>query len=216
MLTLEVFQDDMSNTIDLSCAETALELLAPHVPEIDLSKSSRKLRIPSFDYGTSIPRMDSIRWPRFSANLNVFLTTRQVSPDDPRVKGLAHPAIYPQKGIAVVNTSHPDPELTFAHELGHLLHLRDHSNSNDTEHCSDNTCIMHETFEITYSDELVAQKGVKLWLEKRGRRLPEYKEVEARQQRQFCQSCSSQLAKKAFFLSQSYSGNHLASHWLQS
>lgn len=147
----------------------------------------------------------SVNWPKFDAPMSIMLTERQIGPLDNHIvtRGLA----LAHNNLAIVNTKLTKPEITTAHELGHLLHAKYPDESNN--HCPDNTCIMHA---FAQPEKLVSQrvrkKGIAGWLERNG--FIEAKYIDRPEPSvKFCDPCKEQLAQRAFFMIKHLQGENI-------
>lgn len=124
-------------------------------------------------------RSSEVTWPPAAIILKLVLTKRDLAIDERYdILGYTNRYDLSSSGISVINTNDMNivtPQFTITHELGHLFGLRYTPTSDwpgDTKHCHDRDCIMYHH----------AQESAALIEEA------------------FCDSCHTQLAKRAFYM----------------
>lgn len=211
-ISVEIFRDTNSPDQITEYGEKSVELVNYFAKNLEISKAGRGLRLGA---ATASLVMENISWPRFDADLNLIITSRNLISDGQEALGSAQASIVRREGVAVVSTASFSPELTGAHELGHLLHFRDRTNLHDSSHCQIDECLMSSTQKTKWVHRETPQQRARRTLRKPRTQplLSEAYEIDSN--RTFCPSCIDQLAQKSFFLSSLYDGNDLAIQWLE-
>lgn len=207
-LTVEIFRDMDRRDISVDAAGMGIDHVRRVTTGIEIVRASRLLRIAQPE--KSMVRPDKIRWRAFEADMNIILTDRPLYGSD---DNLHHGVSYAQRGlgarrVAIVDIANPEyPDLTVAHEAGHLLKLKSEGKTWDKNgHCIDKKCIMYPYEYTDEDDDLVKQKGINLWLERRGYRPAVYEKVKRPGATRYCDECAHQLDATAFFLKLAKSG----------
>ena len=155
-LSAAIYHDDTSPDISIEPALLGIEIVNTITPWIRIEQDMRSQRVGrhNLDYISG----DTVRWPRFNADLNIVLTTRRLVSDEDvqsdgrlnykklaykdHLVGLAFSADrVNSKRVALVDISSiKRPEHIVAHELGHLLGIK--GPIDDNLHCDSKRCLM--------------------------------------------------------------------------
>lgn len=215
-ISVEIFRDTDRRELAVDAAEAGIDQLSSVARGIKIVRATRRFKIA--DPRTEVVNMDKINWPNnFDADLNVILTDRQIYSAGNVALGVTNmaPGVGSIK-VAVINVlSTPQPELTVAHEGGHLLNAKHSGEKWDGDaHCTDPTCLMFSSSEIDIVEERVRQTGLHAWLERQGFREAEYELVERPRAQTFCDECALEINKKSYFLQQAKLGKAVVNNWL--
>lgn len=151
-------------------------------------------------------RPGHINWPNLPAPMSILLTNRQI--EAPFANVSAHGLTSSIARLAIVNVSSPQPAITTAHEIGHLLHAS--YPNKPTDHCPDEACTMHTYLKPDIEvSQRVKRKGLSGWLERNGYLQAEYKNSIEPGNNKFCTPCQEQLAKRAFFMAKYLQGEDI-------
>lgn len=212
-LSIEVFRDYETPEVPTESAEQAVELLIKYTDGIAISSMNRMIKIGT---KSTLPEIESIRFPYTSMNsdLNLIVTSRPFESKDPGMvlKGIAqrHTHDGGVKRVAIVSTDkNRNPDITGAHELGHLLNMKSHGETFDGKgHCSLPDCMMHGVRNVPMDDIRIARASVMSNLAKRFQRVQDVV-VENRPHENLCNECAYQLGENAFWLLRAKNGMSL-------
>lgn len=212
-LSVEVYRDVDTPNIDPQIALDGIELVNQATNNsLEVSAVNKKIRIAS--PGSSAVAQ-KIRWGALPHDIQIVLTGKSLDSGKNRI-----PVGFSQRlennigGVAVINVGGPlsaDPHLTVAHEIGHLFNLQ-FKGQHDERHCNRPDCIMHSSHKVESAP--VKSTGLTKLLEKTRLVLPKYESVSSITNREFCQPCEDQLARRAFFLMKYKAGEHVPKDWL--
>lgn len=209
-ISVEVFSD-AAQDIDTDMVVHAIEYVNSIARNLEVIKASRRLRL-----GTSESvNVNTIRWPKFTAHINVVLTERTLL-----VKGGSNPlgssivSPPPLGSVAIVRNVEPMVQTTTSHELGHTMFLR--YPFTDDSHCKNSNCLMQPANGVIDTRRRVKRGSIGAILEKAGFMDERYEIVSSVDRTDFCEDCKEQLAKKAWFLARAHQGETLAGVWLSS
>lgn len=215
-ISVEIFRDTDRREVAVDAAEVGIDQLSGVACGIKIMRATGLLKIAEPE--AEVVNADKINWSnKFEADLNVVLTDRQIYSAGNVLLGVTHmaPGVGSAK-VAIVNVlSTPQPELTVAHEGGHLLNAKSSGEKWDGDaHCTDPTCLMYISSEIDIVEERVRQTGLHAWLERQGFREAEYELVHRPKAQTFCDECALEINKKSFFLQRAKLGKVVLNEWL--
>ncbi|MDB5163189.1 MAG: hypothetical protein JWN28_797 [Candidatus Saccharibacteria bacterium] len=211
-IKVEILRDLTAvSPLDTDVAYAGIAKINDQLPEnpFEVTRDTREILIKNVE---RLPlRLEKINWPsQLTADYSIILTDKDIYSDNPFVR--THGATLQQatrnriNGVAVIDVRSVEPELTAAHELGHLMGMV-YSIGNKTEHhCSSPDCLMYAH---PISEEIrqhVPKKGIEGMLERAGFINPEYLYSERNLAQSFCTPCEKQLARRAFMTLQYLNG----------
>lgn len=215
-ISVEIFKEADRRDISIDTAEAGIDYVRRVTTGIEIVRSTRLLRLGDSEHASLYP--DKIRWPSLSADMNIVLTDRTLySAGDELHYGVA----YVNRGLnnlkmAVVDVAKPDfPELTVAHEFGHLFNLKHGGETWDQSgHCVDTTCLMYKHPQTRQFEKRVEQRGIKKIMEYYGYKKPEYENFIEPVATEFCGECAHQLDKTSLFMKKAKAGEYIPPEWL--
>ncbi len=202
-IPVEVLCDIETPMLNTSVALEGLEYVNELTNQsLEVIDASRKIILTKA--GQSVLRSADVTWPRPTSAMRVVLTSRDLQIDEQRnILGFSRRYDSISSGIAVVNTNPYNitpPQLTVAHEMGHLLGLYYEHQPNgelsdeevDHKHCVDTACIM-------YSNSTVQEDSLnEAWTKESAQ--SHLMHLEQRIGSSFCSPCHLQLARRALFI----------------
>jgi len=218
-IKVEIFRDvSASSALDIDIAHEGLAKIVAQINSnpFEVLRDTRKLRVTN-DASSPI-NFEAINWPSFEADYSIILTDKKIISKDSHRETFGTAIRYADRnyinGIAVVRTDTIQPELTAAHEVGHLMGVKYPERDALYLHCQSPLCVMHEQAKHMETTERIAKKGLSGILERYGYRPAEYATVEKSIAQKFCTSCQEQLARKAFFALKYLNGESMSPSWL--
>lgn len=177
-IPIEILCDAETPNIDTAPAIEAVDFINNLVGDpLEVVRYSQTVQLTKESH--PIIRSSEVIWPREAIILKLVLTKRDLAVDERYdILGYTNRYDLSSSGVSVVNTNDMNivtPQFTITHELGHLFGLRyspQGDRQHDTKHCHDRDCIMYHR----------AQESAALIEEA------------------FCDSCHTQLAKRAFYM----------------
>jgi hypothetical protein len=202
-LSVEIFRD-VDSEADSAIGREGVELVNSFVKNMRVVRSNRALKLSQ--QGSDSVNLAKVRWPSFSADLNVILTDKTILSDSGNeqagaVLGEAQTWTNGSR-IATIDTAHSGASARFvvAHETAHLIGVTYQRLGERDDHCDIDECVMYP-YSVKVTDPVLRpQRGFRAWRERQGYVKPEWDVQETMIQKSFCGNCIEQLAQRAFFL----------------
>lgn len=202
-LSVEIFKD-VDSEADTEAGRQGVELVNSFVRNMRVVRNDRGLRLSN--QGSGSVNLSKVRWPVFSADLNVIVTDKTILSDGQNeqagtVLGEAQTWTNGSR-IATIDTARSGAGARFvvAHETAHLIGLNYQRQGEKDGHCDIDECVMYP-YSVKDTDKILRpQGGFRAWRERQGYIKPEWEERETLIQKSFCGNCIEQLAQRAFFL----------------
>lgn len=217
-IKVEILRDiSASSPIDVAIAREGLAKVASKLSSdpFEIIEDSRKIRIARRE---STPvKITNINFPKLEANYAVILTDKDIINDSVNeTYGIAQRFTDQGlvNGVAIVRVNTVEPELTTAHEVGHLMNIHYDTIDTHNPHCATQGCLMTQYAQHEEVSERVRKKGIPAFLERQSLQPAEYRSVERSIAREFCPNCNEQLARRAFFALKYLNGETVSPSWL--
>lgn len=216
-ITIEVFREPAVPQSEVLYALEGISLVHGVSNAIELTKDSRTLHLKS---DPAWVNTDKIRWPKFSANINIVLTNKALqnnkelesveTGDNLAVsnhlgRAIGKLGLLSMSSVLLVSTQDPESIVsTTAHEIGHAVGLKRKGEYFDGfGHCMSTECLMFP-FDTTQTTTVrTVSKFMGLY-----RKQVEETEL-TRNGHEFCGECTYQAGYNLHFLKQYKNGVHV-------
>lgn len=211
-LSVEVFRD-VSSEADSSVGREGVELVNSFVKNLRVIRSDRAIKLSKPD--AAEVDLAKVKWPAFSADLNVIVTDKSLlsADSESRQAQILGEAQTWSDGsrVATIDVANSKAQAPFivAHETAHLIGVSYKRRGEEDKHCDIDECMMYPYSATTTEKVLRPQRGLRAWRERHGYVKSEWDEREVAVQKSFCGSCIEQLAQRAFFLLMQKQGKHV-------
>lgn len=201
-LTVEIFRDVATKEVSTEAAEAGVETLRALVPELEIIKTSRLLRVAP---GSTHVDTRKVRWPNSGADINIVMSGRHLDSEG-RTDGLVRMGVATvtrRTRFAFIDATTDDAGLIVAHEGAHLLDVKNRGAFHHDGHCTCDGCIMLPSYEPVRQQPEEERHTQRLYRrffgEDRKTNAARAKRFEGTKA-QFCGECEEQLAINAFYL----------------